>query len=94
MPPAGEIAIRLRITRGNTTAFDGQTSTARLARTFDELIGWLGRDNIFPDGAFLLTGTGIVPPDEFTLHPGDEVAITIDGIGTLRNPVVQGPRLG
>jgi 2-dehydro-3-deoxy-D-arabinonate dehydratase len=92
MPPEKAIAIRLVITRAGAVAFDGETSTARLARTFAELIGWLGRDNTFPHGAFLLTGTGIVPPDEFTLHPGDEVAITIDGIGTLRNGVVQGPR--
>jgi 2-dehydro-3-deoxy-D-arabinonate dehydratase len=60
-----------------------------MARTFEDLIGWLGRDNSFPHGAFLLTGTGIVPDSAFTLQPGDVVEITIDGIGTLRNPVVQ-----
>lgn len=48
------------------------------------------RDNTFPEGAFLLTGTGVVPPDEFDLQPDDAVEITIEGIGTLRNPVVQG----
>ncbi len=62
-----------------------------MARTLDELVDWLGRDNRFPDGAFLLTGTGIVPPDEFSLEPGDLVRISIDGIGTLVNPVVRGP---
>jgi 2-dehydro-3-deoxy-D-arabinonate dehydratase len=91
MPPENAITIRLVITRKGTVAFEGETSTARLARKFAELIGWLGRDNTFPSGAFLLTGTGIVPPDEFTLHPGDEVAITIDGIGTLTNSVIGGP---
>ncbi len=61
-----------------------------MARTFEDLIGCLGRDNTFRDGVILLTGTGIVPPDDFTLHAGDVVEITIDGIGTLVNPVVQG----
>jgi 2-dehydro-3-deoxy-D-arabinonate dehydratase len=61
-----------------------------MARTFEELVGWLGRDNSFPTGAFLLTGTGIVPDSSFTLQPGDVVEITVDGIGTLVNPVVQG----
>ena len=62
-----------------------------MARRFDDLIAWLGRDNRFPDGVILLTGTGIVPPDEITLRAGDIVQITIDGIGTLSNPVIQGP---
>ncbi len=92
MPPEREIGIRLTITRGKETAFDGETSTARLARQFADLIDWLGRDNSFPEGVFLLTGTGIVPPDEFSLQAGDIVNITIDGIGTLTNTVVQGPR--
>jgi 2-dehydro-3-deoxy-D-arabinonate dehydratase len=94
MPPVRELTIRLEIERDGTAAFAGSTSVARMARGLDELIGWLGRDNLFPDGVILLTGTGIVPPDEFTLHPGDQVRITIDGIGTLTNPVVQGPPLG
>lgn len=89
MPPAAEINIRLEITRGGTAVFDGTTSVARMARRFDELIKWLGRDNTFPNGVVLLTGTGIVPPDEFSLRAGDVVRITIDGIGTLSNPVVQ-----
>jgi 2-dehydro-3-deoxy-D-arabinonate dehydratase len=94
MPPIRELAIRLEIERDGTSVFDGSTSVARMARGLDELIDWLGRDNLFPDGVILLTGTGIVPPDEFTLHAGDTVRISIDGIGTLTNPVVQGPPLG
>jgi 2-dehydro-3-deoxy-D-arabinonate dehydratase len=62
------------------------------ARSFEDLIEWLGRDNSFPNGVFLLTGTGIVPDSNFTLHAGDVVEISIDGIGTLRNTIVQGPR--
>ncbi len=89
MPRAADIGIRLMIERDGAVEFDGSTSIARMARSFAELIGWLGRDNVFPDGAILLTGTGIVPPDEFSLKEGDLVSITIDGIGTLVNPVVQ-----
>ena len=69
--------------------FEGATSIARMARRFDELIGWLGRDNSFPSGVILLTGTGIVPPDEFSLRRGDVIAMTITGIGTLQNAVEQ-----
>jgi 2-dehydro-3-deoxy-D-arabinonate dehydratase len=93
LPDPGALEIHLLIERGGSVAFEGKTSTARMARTFEDLIGWLGRDNLFPCGVFLLTGTGIVPPDEFSLRPGDLVHIRIDGIGTLRNPVVQGPPL-
>jgi 2-dehydro-3-deoxy-D-arabinonate dehydratase len=92
MPPVHTLTIRLAIEREGKTAFDGSTSVGRMARRLDELIDWLGRDNLFPDGVVLLTGTGIVPPDEFTLQAGDLVRISIDGIGTLTNPVIQGPR--
>ena len=61
-----------------------------MKRTFEDLIDWLFRDNSFPDGVILLTGTGIVPPNEFTLEAGDVVSIDITGIGTLTNPVVRG----
>ncbi|MEO6810230.1 MAG: fumarylacetoacetate hydrolase family protein [Isosphaeraceae bacterium] len=91
MPPTDALGIRMVIHRAGAPVFEGETSTSQLARRFDELIAWLGRDNSFPDGVILLTGTGIVPPDEFSLRSGDEVQITIDGIGTLINPVVQGP---
>jgi 2-dehydro-3-deoxy-D-arabinonate dehydratase len=90
MPAVAEIAIRLEIDREGTTVYAGDTSAGRMVRTFQELIDWLGRDNHFPDGVILLTGTGIVPPDDFSLQAGDLVRITIDGIGTLINPVVQG----
>jgi 2-dehydro-3-deoxy-D-arabinonate dehydratase len=89
MPPRESIGIRLDIFSGGQLAFHGETSVGRMARSFEDLICWLGRDNLFPDGVILLTGTGIVPPDEFCLRPGDLVEITIDGIGTLTNPVVQ-----
>ncbi len=94
MPPLDSLTIALEIERDGAIAFAGSTSTARMARKLDELIGWLGRDNTFPNGAFLLTGTGVVPPDEFSLRDGDLVRIAIDGIGTLTNPVVRGPRVG
>jgi len=90
MPPTQEIGIAMEIDRAGARVFEGATSVARMARRFEELISWLGRDNHFPDGAILLTGTGVVPPDEFSLRDGDVVRITIDGIGTLVNPVVQG----
>ncbi len=75
-------------------SIEGETSVARMARPFEDLIDWLGRDNQFPNGVILLTGTGIVPPDEFSLEAGDEVRITIDGVGTLSNPVIRGEVVG
>jgi 2-dehydro-3-deoxy-D-arabinonate dehydratase len=90
MPPFYKIGIAMVVRRDGQVAFKGKTSTEELARTFEDLIGWLGRENSFPHGAFLLTGTGIIPPNVFTLLPGDVVDIAIDGIGTLSNPVVQG----
>jgi 2-dehydro-3-deoxy-D-arabinonate dehydratase len=76
--------------RGDATAFHGETSLRELKRSPEELVEYLFRDNVFPYGCFLLTGTGIVPPDDFTLQVDDEVRITIDPIGTLVNHVVQG----
>jgi 2-dehydro-3-deoxy-D-arabinonate dehydratase len=90
MPPREETGIRVVIRRGGGVVFEGATSVAQMARSFENLIGWLARDNSFPTGAFLLTGTGIVPENTFTLLPDDVVEITIDGIGTLSNPIVQG----
>ena len=90
MPPAAEIEIDLKIRRGEETVFDQATSVSQMARTFGDLVSWLGRDNSFPTGAFLLTGTGIVPDSDFTLAPGDCVDINISGIGTLSNTIVQG----
>ncbi|MDA1053340.1 MAG: fumarylacetoacetate hydrolase family protein [Planctomycetota bacterium] len=90
MPPRAEIGIALSIRRGGQVVFAGTTGIHQMARTFEELIGWLGRDNSFPTGVMLMTGTGIVPDSDFTLQAGDVVDITIDGIGTLSNPIVQG----
>ena len=87
MPPLAGVEIKLNILREGKSAFAGSTTLAQMARTTESLADWLFRENAFPHGAFLLTGTGVVPPDEFTLRPGDDVAITIGGIGTLRNPV-------
>ncbi|MGC2400739.1 MAG: fumarylacetoacetate hydrolase family protein [Acidobacteriaceae bacterium] len=79
--------IQLEILRSGKTAFSGATVLTELKRSFSTLLEYLFRDNGFPNGCFLLTGTGIVPPDEFTLHQGDEIRITITGIGTLINTV-------
>ncbi len=81
--------IELEIRRNDATAFRGQTDLSNLKRSPQELVEYLYRDNEFPYGCFLLTGTGIVPPDEFTLAVDDEIRITIDGIGTLVNYVMQ-----
>jgi 2-dehydro-3-deoxy-D-arabinonate dehydratase len=87
---ATKAVIELTVFRHGESIFSGNTNTDQMARTGDDLAGWLARDNSFPNGAFLLTGTGVVPPAGFTLAAGDIVEITIEGIGTLRNPVVQG----
>ncbi|MEO8395638.1 MAG: fumarylacetoacetate hydrolase family protein, partial [Chloroflexota bacterium] len=65
----------------------GEVHTDRIRRTIHELADYLGRCNMYPDGVVLLTGTGIVPPSDFTLAPGDEVTISIEGVGTLTNTV-------
>lgn len=93
MPPRDAIKIQLEIRREGAVVFRGETGVDQMARTFENLIGWLGRENSFPNGAFLLTGTGIVPDSSFTLEHDDTVEISIDGIGTLANPIVRGPRL-
>jgi 2-dehydro-3-deoxy-D-arabinonate dehydratase len=87
LPP--ETEIHLQIIRECATAFHGQTRLSELKRSPQELVEYLFRDNSFPYGCFLLTGTGIVPPDEFTLAVGDEIRITIEPIGTLINHVTQ-----
>lgn len=89
MPTRAEIGIRLQVRRDTATVFDSSTTIDEMARSFEDLIHWLGRDNTFPNGVFLLTGTGIVPDSSFTLQMGDQVEITVDGIGTLTNSVVQ-----
>ena len=91
-PPPPECAIAISVERAEAgTVFHGTTTVARIRRTFAELVEHLRRDNSFPYGCFLMTGTGIVPPADFTLAPGDRIAISIDGIGSLHNSVVQRP---
>jgi len=85
LPRATEI--QLHIWRGGAPVFSGATSLAQMKRAFPELASWLYRDNEFPSGCYLLTGTGIVPPNEFTLAAGDEIRIHIAGLGTLVNTV-------
>jgi 2-dehydro-3-deoxy-D-arabinonate dehydratase len=90
--PAGKVdpqqlPIQLRITRQEQVVFEGETSTARMRRTVEQIVPWLMRENDFPHGVYLLTGTGIVPPETFTLQSGDRIDITIDPIGTLSNTV-------
>ncbi|HEY7428230.1 MAG TPA: fumarylacetoacetate hydrolase family protein [Gemmataceae bacterium] len=87
LSPLERVAIRLTITRGGSVAFDGSTNLAAMKRSCEDLVSWLGRENTFPDGVILLTGTGIVPPDHFTLERGDEIAIDITDIGCLKNRV-------
>jgi 2-dehydro-3-deoxy-D-arabinonate dehydratase len=90
--PAEDVArawtIRMEIARGGLPVFTGETSVGQLKRSFAELAGFLCRSQVFNHGAVLLTGTGIVPPDDFSLAVGDVVRIGISGIGTLENPVV------
>ncbi|HZQ20919.1 MAG TPA: fumarylacetoacetate hydrolase family protein [Terriglobales bacterium] len=79
--------IKLGIMRGGNTAFSGSTTLAELKREPKGLVSFLFRDSSFPQGVFLMTGTGIVPGDDFTLHRGDIVRIQIDEIGVLENRV-------
>ncbi len=88
-PPPASTAIRLEIDRGGRLVFAGATTLAELKREPTQLVEYLFRDNVFPLGAYLMTGTGIVPPDSFTLAAADRIRITIDCIGTLENTVVQ-----
>lgn len=87
--PRAATKISLTIHRGGAAVFTGETNVDQMKRQFEELIDWLGRENELATGAFLLTGTGIVPPDDFTLEDGDSVSIEITGIGTLTNPIVK-----
>jgi len=85
---AREWKIKIEIQRGGHIVFAGETSVGQIKRGFDELVEFLFRCQVFPHGAVLLTGTGVVPPDSFALQEKDEVEIQISGIGTLRNSVV------
>jgi len=79
--------IELSIRRAGAEVFRGAVSAGQLKRPFDEMAGYLFRCQSFPHGAVLLTGTGIVPPDAFSLAPGDVVRISISGVGVLENSV-------
>ncbi|AYG03632.1 fumarylacetoacetate hydrolase family protein [Gryllotalpicola protaetiae] len=90
VPDPYALGIRLAIDRGGDRHWEGSASTAQLHRRLDELLGYLMRGDVHPDGAVLSTGTCLVPSPPFTLSEGDTVSITIDGLGTLTNPVVRG----
>ncbi|KKI90344.1 fumarylacetoacetate hydrolase [Bacillus sp. SA1-12] len=82
-----QFEISCRIYRNEELAFEGMANTNQLKRRFDELVSFLKKDNIIFPGTVLLTGTCVVPPNEFTLKDGDHIEIEISGIGVLRNPV-------
>jgi 2-dehydro-3-deoxy-D-arabinonate dehydratase len=86
---ARDLDVHLTIHRSGSVVFQGETSTAKINRELTDLAAYLGRYNDFPHGVLLMTGTGIVPPDDFTLQDGDEISIEIRGLGTLRNVVRQ-----
>lgn len=81
--------ITIHIFRDGKDVFSGKTSVDQIKRSFSELIDYLFRSQEFPHGVVLLTGTGIVPGDDFTLKPGDNVRINISGIGSIENVVVE-----
>ncbi len=85
LPESTEISLQIR--RGGAEVFAGSTQLSQMKRKAPELAGYLFRQNSFPAGCFLLTGTGVVPPSDFTLRAGDEIRITIEPIGTLQNKV-------
>lgn len=89
LPDVSNLTIELTIRRSGAELFLESTATSQLHRSLADLTEYLLRHNEFPAGVFLMTGTGIVPPPEFTLQDGDEVTIRIEGIGSLVNPVVR-----
>jgi 2-dehydro-3-deoxy-D-arabinonate dehydratase len=86
-PLPASTKIQLEIKRRGDAVFSGATDLSQMKRDPQQLVDYLYRENSFPNGTFLLTGTGIVPPDSFTLDHGDEITISIDGVGTLVNSV-------
>jgi 2-dehydro-3-deoxy-D-arabinonate dehydratase len=91
-PIGGESVIRMSIRRDGVEAYNDSVQVSRIKRSFTELAGFLFRECDFPDGCFLMTGTCLVPPADFTLNVGDVVEITIDGIGTLINTIGINPK--
>ncbi len=86
-PLPRETKIEIEIRRDGTAVFRGETALSQMKRTLAELAAFLFRDNAFPHGCYLLTGTGIVPPNDFTLASGDEIRIGIESLGTLVNTI-------
>ena len=84
------LTMHMTIERGGQLHWQGETSTSLLNRRLDQLVAYLFREDEFPDGVILCTGTALVPEEPFTLQEGDRVSISIDHIGTLSNPVVRG----
>lgn len=78
-------SIRFMLRRGDHLVWSAETSTARMRRSPQELVAWLYRELRFPSGVFLLTGTGIVPPEDVVFEDGDEIEISIDGLGVLKH---------
>ncbi|MEO8027727.1 MAG: fumarylacetoacetate hydrolase family protein, partial [Bryobacteraceae bacterium] len=86
-PLSPETNISLSISRAGKSVFAASTTLAAMKRKPTELVEFVYRESSFPDGCYLLTGTGVIPPDEFTLSPGDFIEMSIDGIGVLTNTV-------
>jgi 2-dehydro-3-deoxy-D-arabinonate dehydratase len=85
--PGPETIISIEILRGGSLVFSGETTIGQIKRPLASLAEWLFRENSFPFGCYLMTGTGVIPPDTFTLQLGDEIRITLSGVGTLCNTV-------
>ena len=81
-----DLTVQVTIERGGAAVFEGETRTSQMKRSLEELVAYLGRELSFPHGVLLMTGTGIVPGDDFTLQSGDRVIVAIGDL-TLANPV-------
>ncbi|MBV8715479.1 MAG: fumarylacetoacetate hydrolase family protein [Chloroflexi bacterium] len=90
VPDPYALGIRMRIVRGGAVHWSGETSMREFARRLEDLVSYLFREDTFPDGAILSTGTALVPESPFNLESGDVVEIEVDGLGMLRNPVRRG----
>jgi 2-dehydro-3-deoxy-D-arabinonate dehydratase len=91
LPLPTDTGIHLQILRHKISVFQQSVTISHMKRKHEELSAWLFRETLFPEGTYLMTGTGIIPPDDFTLQSGDEVIIRIDGIGELYNIISQKP---
>jgi len=87
VPDPKQLTLRLVIKRDEDEVFEGETGIAQMKRSLDDLVAYLTRELDFPNGVYLMTGTGIVPPDNVSLQPGDVIEITVPEIGTLTNTV-------